>query len=105
MSAPSMPRSGPSRPPERVSRDIFAGARRTNLIRLIGVIDGLYRAGDEKAALEQIRREGADIGMRGGDNYLRLGGVTGTCTAGGLGLISSWLRLARKRVADTESVG
>ena len=45
-----------------------------------------------------VSKEGARTRFIGGTYELRLAGVAGTCTAGGMGLLHSWLANARRRI-------
>jgi hypothetical protein len=52
-------------------------------------------------ALERIAREyGANFRHNGGDgHYLKLAGVSSSCTSGAWGLMTNWLNAARRKLA------
>lgn len=81
--------------------DVMAGARLAKLERLVSVVDELASHARPETALEHLEtNEGAGVAFRGGTYMLTLGGVRGTCTAGGRGVLESWLRAARKRLGE-----
>lgn len=81
--------------------DVMADARRAKLQRLVGIVDELYKHARPETAIDRLEQdEGAAVAFRGGTHTLTLGGVRGTCTAGGRGVLESWLRAARKRLGE-----
>lgn len=65
---------------------------------------GLLRGEDHAtAAIDRlVAEDGATLRFSSGTYHLRLGGIGGSCTSGGHGLLDSWLRAARRRIARQE---
>ena len=84
--------------------DSMADLRLARLGRCVRIVDALLHRGASRDDLDRlVADEGAVHDFRGGTYVLRLAGVTGSCTAGGTGLLTSWLRAARKCLAELEA--
>jgi len=64
----------------------------------IRLVETLLRRTQDKALDVLINDYGADKRFRGGTDELRFVGALGTCTAGGVGLVQSWLRAAQRKL-------
>lgn len=69
---------------------------------LVELIVEARRGGDDRAVLDMlIGTKRAVTDFNAGTTRLRLAGAIGTCTSGApSGLLTSWLRCARRKIAE-----
>lgn len=85
--------------PEKTLKRELRRAEIDEVVRFLKPRVGLIQPGLLLAQVE--KKFGAVQKFTSGTNMLRCRGITGTCTAGGHRLISSWLRAAEKKLVKS----